>query len=53
MPIKIALGGDVIFFRHRGQIAGLVQRKKASSLIRYWRKLIKKIKSMYCRRIFP
>jgi len=43
MSIKIALGGDVNFSRHRGEIAGLVQREKASLLVRCWRKLIKKL----------
>ena len=45
MSIKIALGGDVNFSRHRGEMAGLVQRKKASLLVRYWRKLTKILNS--------
>jgi poly-gamma-glutamate synthesis protein (capsule biosynthesis protein) len=41
MPIKIALGGDVNFSRHRGEIAYLVLWKNASLTGRCWRKLIK------------
>lgn len=41
MSIKIALGGDVNFSKHKGQIANLVQWKKDSRIARYRRKLIK------------
>jgi poly-gamma-glutamate synthesis protein (capsule biosynthesis protein) len=43
MHIRIALGGDVNFSKDRGQMAYLVHRKKASLLVRYWRRLIKEL----------
>jgi len=33
MSIKIALGGDVNFSRHRGDMVGLVRRKKLLYLL--------------------
>lgn len=39
MSTKIASGGDVDLSTHRGEIAGLVERKKDSLLVRYWREL--------------
>ena len=45
MSIKIALGGDVNFSRHRGNMVGLVQRKKASLFVRYRRKWTKILNS--------
>lgn len=43
MSIRIALGGDVNFSRHRGEIAYLVQRKKSPLFLRCWRKLMKRL----------
>jgi poly-gamma-glutamate synthesis protein (capsule biosynthesis protein) len=47
MSIKIALGGDVNFSKHRGEIAGLVKRKNASFIDRCWRRFIKVLWVLY------
>lgn len=41
MTIGIAIGGDVSFSRHRGQISGLIAREKGPIPMRIWRILRK------------
>jgi len=45
MAIRIAIGGDVSFSKHKGQIAGLIVREKGPIPIRLWRKLTKYLNS--------
>ena len=43
MSIRIALGGDVNFSKHRGQIALLVKRALPALPVRLWRRLTRRI----------